>query len=157
MCFELDGTFPNHEANRARPTWSICRQRCSETGADIGLAFDGDADRCFVVDELGKPCFAQYHHRPDRQSQVAREPGSSVIHNLITSAAVPDHHEQAAPRSNPGPVISLHQGDDGGETGAVFGSEPQGLLLPDFGGPIPGMLAAPTRLGRLGRHPQERR
>ncbi|MEB3028170.1 phosphomannomutase/phosphoglucomutase, partial [Streptococcus sp. R3] len=77
---ELDGSFPNHEANPLDPKNLVDLQKLvRESGADIGLAFDGDADRCFVVDETGSAITALVAER-----ELAKEPGATIIHNLIT-------------------------------------------------------------------------
>ena len=153
MYFELDGTFPNGEANPIEPANLVDLQaKVLETGADIGLAFDGDADRCFVVDELGEPVSPSTITALIASRELAREPGSSVIHNLITSAAVPrSSPNRAAPRSEPGSVISFIKATMA-ETGAVFGGEHSGhFYFRDFWRPIRACWR-PTRLGRLG-HP----
>ena len=91
LYFELDGTFPNHEANPLDPENLKDLQRfVRETGADIGLAFDGDADRCFVVDENGDPVSPSAVTGLVAERELAKEPGATVIHNLITSRAVPE-------------------------------------------------------------------
>jgi len=91
MYFELDGTFPHHEANPIDPGNLRDLQR-AVTGnrADIGLAFDGDADRCFVVDERGEIVSPSVLTALIAARELAREPGATVIHNLITSRAVPE-------------------------------------------------------------------
>src|ERR1044072_1395844 len=89
MYFELDGSFPNHEANPLDPKNIVDLQaKVRELGADIGLAFDGDADRCFVVDEDGDPVPPSAVTALDGSRGLAQEPGSTVIHNLITSWSV---------------------------------------------------------------------
>ena len=91
MYFELDGTFPNHEANPLDPANLLDLQaRVRDEGADIGLAFDGDADRCFVVDERGEPVSPSAITALVAVRELARHPGATVIHNLITSRAVPE-------------------------------------------------------------------
>ncbi len=91
LFFELDGTFPNHEANPLDPANLVDLQAyVLETGADIGLAFDGDADRCFVVDELGQPISPSAVTALVASRELKREIGATVIHNLITSRAVPE-------------------------------------------------------------------
>ncbi|MGH8937819.1 MAG: phosphomannomutase/phosphoglucomutase, partial [Actinomycetes bacterium] len=91
MYFELDGTFPNHEANPLDPANLVdLRRRVLAEAADIGLAFDGDADRCFVVDERGEPVSPSAVTALVAVRELARAPGSTVIHNLITSRAVPE-------------------------------------------------------------------
>ena len=86
MYFELDGTFPNHEANPLDPKNIVDLQaRVREEGADLGLAFDGDADRCFVVDERGEPVSPSAITALVAARELAKHPGGTVIHNLITS------------------------------------------------------------------------
>ena len=91
LYFELDGTFPNHEANPIEPAnLRDLQQAVIDQHADIGLAFDGDADRCFVVDELGQVVSPSALTALIAARELAREPGAAVIHNLITSRAVPE-------------------------------------------------------------------
>ena len=91
LYFELDGTFPNHEANPLEPKNLVDLQRfTTETGADIGLAFDGDADRCFVVDEKGDPVSPSAICALVAERYLQQHPGATIIHNLITSKAVPE-------------------------------------------------------------------
>src|SRR4029079_12824337 len=97
LYFELDGSFPNHEANPLEPRNLVDLQRAVvEHGADLGLAFDGDADRCFVIDETGLPVaqsavLALFAHR---EIELVRPPAESgdifVIHNLTTSNIFPE-------------------------------------------------------------------
>jgi len=89
--FELDGTFPNHEANPLDPHNLVDLQHhVVETGADIGLAFDGDADRCFVVDESGCPVSPSAITALIADRELSKEVGATVIHNVITSRTVPE-------------------------------------------------------------------
>src|ERR1700677_564588 len=89
LYFELDGTFPNHEANPLDPANLVDLQaHVISTGADIGLAFDGDADRCFVVDELGRPVSPSAVTALVAARELNREIGATIIYNLITSRAV---------------------------------------------------------------------
>src|SRR3954462_3311055 len=91
MYFELDGTFPNHEANPLDPANLVdLQKRVVEEGTDIGLAFDGDADRCFVVDERGEAVSPSAITALVAVRELAKAPGAAVIHNLITSRAVPE-------------------------------------------------------------------
>src|SRR6266478_3069456 len=91
LYFELDGTFPNHEANPIAPENLRDLQRAvTEHHADIGLAFDGDADRCFVVDERGRAVSPSVLTALIATRELAREPGATIIYNLITSRAVPE-------------------------------------------------------------------
>ena len=91
LYFELDGTFPNHEANPLDPKNLVDLQRFTvEQGADIGLAFDGDADRCFVVDERGEAVSPSAITALIASRVLADNRGATVIHNLITSKTVPE-------------------------------------------------------------------
>jgi phosphomannomutase len=91
LYFELDGSFPNHEANPIDPkNLRDLQKAVREHRADIGLAFDGDADRCFVVDERGEVVNPSVLTALIATRELAREPGGTVIHNLITSRAVPE-------------------------------------------------------------------
>jgi phosphomannomutase len=91
LYFELDGSFPNHEANPLEPANLVdLQRRVVEEGADLGLAFDGDADRCFVVDADGHPVSPSAITALVAVRELAKAPGSAVIHNLITSKAVPE-------------------------------------------------------------------
>ena len=91
MYFELDGTFPHHEANPIEPENLVdLQKKVIDEGADIGLAFDGDADRCFVVDERGEPVSPSTLTALIAARELGKRPGSTVIHNLITSRAVPE-------------------------------------------------------------------
>jgi len=135
LYFELDGTFPHHEANPIDPANLADLQRAVlEHGADLGLAFDGDADRCFVVDERAQIVSPSVLTALIAARELAREPGATVIHNLITSRAV---HSFIKARM--------------AETGAVFGGEHSGhFYFRDFWFADSGMLAALHVLAALG-------
>ncbi|MGZ4523119.1 MAG: phosphomannomutase/phosphoglucomutase, partial [Mycobacteriaceae bacterium] len=91
LFFELDGNFPNHEANPLDPANLVdLQEHVRRSGADIGLAFDGDADRCFVVDERGEPVSPSAVTALVAARALAKTPGASIIYNLITSRAVPE-------------------------------------------------------------------
>ncbi|UJC78122.1 phosphomannomutase/phosphoglucomutase [Rhodococcus erythropolis] len=152
LYFELDGTFPNHEANPLDPANLVDLQAyVRETGADIGLAFDGDADRCFVVDEKGDPVSPSAVTALVAKRELAKEPGASIIHNLITSRAVPELVEELG-----GIAIRTRVGhsfikQEMAETGAVFGGEHSAhYYFRDFWGADSGMLAALHVLAALG-------
>lgn len=152
LFFELDGTFPNHEANPLDPANLVDLQaHVLATGADIGLAFDGDADRCFVVDELGQPVSPSAVTALVAGRELGREIGATVIHNLITSRAVPElivERGGTAVRSRVG-----HSYIKGlmAETGAIFGGEHSAhYYFRDFWGADSGMLAALHVLAALG-------
>lgn len=144
LFFELDGNFPNHEANPLDPANLVDLQAyVLKTGADIGLAFDGDADRCFVVDEKGQPVSPSAVTALVAARELEREIGATVIHNLITSRAVP---ELVAERGGT-PVRSRvgHSYIKGlmADTGAIFGGEHSAhYYFRDFWGADSGMLAA---------------
>src|SRR3954453_7617435 len=144
LYFELDGTFPNHEANPLDPDNLVDLQEyVAATGADIGLAFDGDADRCFVVDESGHSISPSAVTALVAARELSREIGATVIHNLITSRAVP---ELVIERGGT-PVRSRvgHSYIKGlmADTGAIFGGEHSAhYYFRDFWGADSGMLAA---------------
>jgi phosphomannomutase len=152
LYFELDGTFPNHEANPIDPENLRDLQRAVlESGADIGLAFDGDADRCFVVDERGHIVSPSVLTALIAVRELAREPGGTVIHNLITSQAVPEiiaEQGGIAVRTRVGhSFIKARMAD----TNAVFGGEHSGhFYFRDFWFADSGMLAALHVLAALG-------
>ncbi len=152
MYFELDGTFPHHEANPIDPENLRDLQRAvTETGADIGLAFDGDADRCFVVDERGEIVSPSVLTALIAARELAREPGATVIHNLITSRAVPEIIAE-----NGGTPVRTRVGHsfikaEMARTGAIFGGEHSGhFYFRDFWFADSGMLAALHVLAALG-------
>jgi phosphomannomutase len=152
MYFELDGSFPNHEANPLEPANLVDLQEAVRTrGADIGLAFDGDADRCFVVDEHGDPVSPSAVTALVAARELARFPGSTVIHNLITSAAVPE-----IIRENGGTPVRSRVGHsfikaEMARTNAVFGGEHSAhYYFREFWFADTGMLAAMHVLAALG-------
>lgn len=155
LYFELDGTFPNHEANPIEPeNLRDLQARVRETGADIGLAFDGDADRCFVVDERGELVSPSTLTALIAERELAKHPGSAVIHNLITSKAVPEVIEE-----NGGTPVRTRVGHSFikqtmADTGAIFGGEHSGhFYFRDFWRADSGMLAAMYALAALGETP----
>ena len=152
LYFELDGSFPNHEANPIEPKNLRDLQRAvREHQADIGLAFDGDADRCFVVDERGEVVSPSVLTALIATRELAREPGATVIHNLITSRGVPEiigEHGGAPVRTRVGhSFIKAKMA----ETKAIFGGEHSGhFYFRDFWFADSGMLAALHTLAALG-------
>ncbi len=155
MYFDLDGTFPNHEANPIDPeNLRDLQQRVRQTGADLGLAFDGDADRCFVVDERGEIVDPSALTALIAVRELKREPGATIIHSLITSAAVPEivrEHGGVPVRTRVG--HSFIKGTMA-QTGAVFGGEHSGhFYFRDFWRADSGMLAALHILAALGETP----
>jgi phosphomannomutase len=152
LYFELDGTFPHHEANPIDPANLRDLQRAVvESGADLGLAFDGDADRCFVVDERAVAVSPSVLTALIAVRELAREPGAVVIHNLITSHAVPEiisEHGGIPVRTRVGhSFIKARMA----ETGAIFGGEHSGhFYFRDFWFADSGMLAALHVIAALG-------
>ncbi|WP_078292356.1 phosphomannomutase/phosphoglucomutase [Mycobacterium sp. D16R24] len=152
LYFELDGNFPNHEANPLDPeNLRDLQAFVLSEGADIGLAFDGDADRCFVVDERGRAVSPSAVTALVARRELEREIGGTVIHNLITSRAVPElvvEHGGTPVRSRVGHsfIKALMA-----ETGAIFGGEHSAhYYFRDFWGADSGMLAALHVLAALG-------
>src|SRR3954464_1542795 len=151
LYFELDGSFPNHEANPIEAdNLRALQRKVLDVGADIGLAFDGDADRCFVVDERGEIVSPSVLSALIATRELAKEPGSTVIYNLITSHAVPE-----LVRERGGKPVRTRVGHSFikarmAETGAVFGGEHSGhFYFRDFWRADSGMLAALHALAAL--------
>ncbi|WP_018296133.1 phosphomannomutase/phosphoglucomutase [Corynebacterium lubricantis] len=144
LYFELDGTFPNHEANPLDPKNLVDLQKfVVDEGADIGLAFDGDADRCFVVDEKGAPVSPSAITALVAKRYLAKTPGATIIHNLITSQAVPEIIEE-----NGGTPVRTRVGHsyikaEMAKTGAIFGGEHSAhYYFTEFFNADSGLLAA---------------
>ncbi|RJQ80949.1 phosphomannomutase/phosphoglucomutase [Pseudonocardiaceae bacterium YIM PH 21723] len=152
LYFELDGNFPNHEANPLDPKNIVDLQaKVREVGADLGLAFDGDADRCFVVDERGEPVSPSAITALVAVRELAKSPGDTIIHNLITSKVVPEivaEHGGQAVRTRVGHSFIKQRM---AETGAIFGGEHSAhYYFRDFWKADSGMLAALHVLAALG-------
>ncbi|MFF7074588.1 phosphomannomutase/phosphoglucomutase [Streptomyces pseudovenezuelae] len=153
MYFELDGTFPNHEANPLDPANIVdLQKRVRAEGADLGIAFDGDADRCFVVDEHGDPVSPSAVTALVAARELARHGGKgTIIHNLITSWSVPEVVEE-----NGGTPVRTRVGHsfikaEMARTGAIFGGEHSAhYYFKDFWNADTGMLAALHVLAALG-------
>ncbi|WP_433547372.1 phosphomannomutase/phosphoglucomutase [Streptomyces sp. CA-294286] len=153
MYFELDGTFPNHEANPLDPKNIVDLQaRVLAEGADLGLAFDGDADRCFVVDERGRGVSPSAVTALVAARELARNGGQgTVIHNLITSWSVPE-----VVREHGGTPVRTRVGHsfikaEMAVSGAIFGGEHSAhYYFKDFWNADTGMLAALHVLAALG-------
>jgi phosphomannomutase len=152
LYFELDGSFPNHEANPLDPAnLADLQAYVRDSGADIGLAFDGDADRCFVIDERGLPVAPSTVTALVAARELHREIGGTVIHNLITSRAVPElvvERGGTPVRSRVGhSYIKALMAD----TGAIFGGEHSAhYYFRDFWGADSGRLAALPERAALG-------
>ncbi len=151
MYFELDGTFPNHEANPIEPANLVDLQATvRETGADIGLAFDGDADRCFLVDERGELVNPSVLTALIAARELAKEPGATIIHNLITSRGVPEIVEELGGKPVRTRVGHSYIKATMAETDAIFGGEHSGhFYFRDFWRADSGMLAALHALAAL--------
>jgi phosphomannomutase len=156
LYFELDGSFPNHEANPLEPANIVDLQKAVvEHGADLGLAFDGDADRCFVIDANGDPVSPSAVTALVATRELAKHPGSTIIHNLITSSAVAE-----IVREHGGNPVRTRVGHsfikaEMAKTGAVFGGEHSAhYYFRDFWGADTGMLAAMHVLAALGETSQ---
>ncbi|HEX5862530.1 MAG TPA: phosphomannomutase/phosphoglucomutase [Nocardioides sp.] len=151
MYFELDGSFPNHEANPIEPENLVdLQRRVVEEGADVGLAFDGDADRCFLVDEQGRAVSPSLLTALIAARELEKEPGATVIHNLITSRAVPELVTELGGRPVRSRVGHSYIKATMAETGAIFGGEHSGhFYFRDFWRADSGMLAALHALAAL--------
>ena len=152
---ELDGTFPNHPADPIQPeNQKDLMARVLATGADIGLAFDGDADRVFLVDEHARAISGSLTTALVARSILAREPGATIIHNLICSKTVPEVVAECG-----GIAVRTRVGHSFikqvmAETGAVFGGEHSGhYYFRDNFRADSGLIAALVVLEALGRHP----
>lgn len=151
LYFELDGTFPNHEANPIDPkNLADLAKTVKQHKADIGLAFDGDADRCFLVDEQGEPVNPSALTALIADRALATDPGSTIIYNLISSRSVKEVVEE-----NGGTAVRSRVGHSYvkklmAETGAIFGGEHSGhFYFRDFWRADSGMLAALHALAAL--------
>ncbi|WP_448627029.1 phosphomannomutase/phosphoglucomutase [Geodermatophilus sp. URMC 64] len=152
LYFELDGSFPNHEANPLDPANLVDLQAAvREHGADLGLAFDGDADRVFVVDERGEAVSPSAITALVAVRELAKGHGTTIIHNLITSRAVPE-----IVREHGGDPVRTRVGHsfikaEMARTDAVFGGEHSAhYYFRDFWRADTGMLAAMHVLAALG-------
>jgi phosphomannomutase len=124
---ELDGTFPNHPADPLNPANLVDLQaRILETGADLGLAFDGDADRVFLIDELGQPISGSTTTAMVAAVMLKRHPGATVLYNLICSKSVPEVIAESGGIGVRTRVGHSYIKQTMAETGAVFGGEHSG-------------------------------
>ncbi|MEP9364227.1 phosphomannomutase/phosphoglucomutase [Nocardioides sp. CN2-186] len=151
MYFELDGSFPHHEANPIEPANLVdLQERVVAEGADIGLAFDGDADRCFIVDERGRAVSPSTLTALIASRELAKEPGATVIHNLITSRSVPEIVTRLGGTPVRTRVGHSYIKATMAETDAIFGGEHSGhFYFRDFWRADSGMLAALHTLAAL--------
>ncbi|CAN2214248.1 {ManB} Phosphomannomutase [Candidatus Nanopelagicaceae bacterium] len=152
MYFELDGTFPNHEANPIDPANLVDLQKAvKKHKADIGLAFDGDADRCFLVDENGELVNPSALTSLIATRELKRYPASNIIYNLISSRAVKEVVEESGGSAVRSRVGHSYIKKLMAETNAVFGGEHSGhFYFRDFWKADSGMLAALHAIAALG-------
>jgi len=152
---ELDGTFPNHPADPIQPENQLdLMSRVLELRADVGLAFDGDADRVFLVDETARPISGSLTTAMVARSILEKNPGSTVLHNLICSKTVPEviaEHGGTAVRTRVGhSFIKAVMA----ETGAIFGGEHSGhYYFRDNYRADSGLIAALVILEAVSNHP----
>jgi phosphomannomutase len=156
LFFELDGNFPNHEANPIDPANLRDLQKAVlAEKADIGLAFDGDADRCFLVDEKGETVDPSLLTALIASRELAKHPGATIIHSLISSRTVVEVINELG-----GVPVRSRVGHSYikalmAETGAVFGGEHSGhFYFKDFWRADSGALAALHALAALGESDQ---
>jgi phosphomannomutase len=144
MYFELDGTFPNHDANPLDHSTLVDLQaKVLETRADIGLAFDGDADRCFVVDETGAVVSPSAITALIAHRALITTPGATILHNVICSKAVREIIVENGGTAVKTPVGHSLIKAEMARTGAVFGGEHSGhFYFKDFFLADSGMIAA---------------
>ena len=157
LYFELDGTFPNHPANPLEPANLVDLQKAVvEHGADIGLAFDGDADRCFVIDEKGNAVTPSAITALVAEREIARAKAEGneqpvIIYNLITSKAVPELVEKLGGRAVKTRVGHSFIKAVMAEESGIFGGEHSAhYYFKDFFNADTGMLAAMHVLAALG-------
>jgi phosphomannomutase len=150
---ELDGTFPNHPADPINPeNQRDLKAAVLEAGADIGLAFDGDADRVFLVDERAHDVSGSLVTALVAEAMLKREPGATIVHNLICSWTVPE-----VVRENGGVPVRTRVGHSFikeimADTGAIFGGEHSGhYYFRDNYRADSGLIAAVVVLGQLSR------
>jgi phosphomannomutase len=162
MYFELDGTFPNHEANPLEPSNLVDLQKAVvEHKADLGLAFDGDADRCFVIDENGDPVNPSAVAAMVARREIARvkalgeDTDITVLYNLITSKVVAEVIVADGAKAERTKVGHSLIKDQMAETNAIFGGEHSAhYYFRDFWGADNGMLAAMHVLAEFGSQPE---
>ena len=152
MYYELDGTFPNHEANPIdEANLRDLKKAVKKEKADIGLAFDGDADRCFIVDEKGDAVNPSTLTALIADRELKKRPGSTIIYNLISSKAVKEIVEEQGATAIRSRVGHSYIKALMAETGAIFGGEHSGhFYFKEFWKADSGMLAALHALAALG-------
>lgn len=156
LYFELDGSFPNHEANPLDvENLKDLRAKVLETGADLGLAFDGDADRCFVVDNEGNPVEASavaavIALREIRAAKIKGQDNIKVLYSLTSSRNVPEVIEEAGAEPIRVQVGHSLAKAEMARTGAIFGGEHSGhYYFQSMWNADSGMLAALHMIGEV--------
>ena len=151
---ELDGTFPNHPADPLKPeNLRDVQHRVEAVSADAGLAFDGDADRVFVVDELSRPLSGSLTTALIASVMLEREPGATVVHNVICSRALEEVVEELGGRTVRTRVGHSFLKQAMASSGAVFGGEHSGhYYFRDNYGADSAMIAVMVVLEALSRH-----
>ena len=157
MFYELDGSFPNHEANPIDPkNLRDLQKAVKKNKADIGLAFDGDADRCFLVDENGDLVNPSTLTALIAKRELKKNPGASIIYNLISSRAVAEIVEESGGKALRSRVGHSYIKKMMADSGAVFGGEHSGhFYFKDFWRADSGMLAALHAIAALGESPEK--
>jgi phosphomannomutase len=152
MYFELDGTFPNHEANPIdAKNLRDLQKAVKKHKADLGLAFDGDADRCFLVDENGQTVNPSDLTCLVAARELARVPGSTIIYNLISSRSVLEVIQENGGTGLRSRVGHSYIKKMMADSGAVFGGEHSGhFYFKDFWRADSGALAALHAIAALG-------
>jgi len=156
LYFELDGSFPNHPPNPLDPANLVDAQRAVvEQGADLGLVFDGDADRCFIIDEHGQVVNPAAIVALVARDVLAREPGAAIVVNTITSRLVADTVAAAGGRLVVSAVGHTSVKAQMAAANAIFGGEHSAhYYFREFWGADSGLLAALTVLGLMARRGQ---
>lgn len=152
MYFELDGTFPNHEANPLDlSTLRDLQARVVVEQADLGLAFDGDADRCFLIDEKGAVVDPSHLTALIAERELERSPGATIIYSLISSRVVPEVIKDNGGIASRSKVGHSNIKAQMAETGAIFGGEHSGhFYFKEFWNADSGMIAALYAISALG-------
>ncbi len=153
LFMDLDGSFPNHQPNPLEPENLVDAQRAvREHGADLGLVFDGDADRCFIIDERGEVVSPSVVTALIARNELAREPGATIVVNTITSRAVGEVVAAAGGKLATSVVGHTKMKAVMAEHNAIFGGEHSAhYYFRDFWGADTGMLAGLHVLALLGR------
>jgi phosphomannomutase len=156
LYLDLDGTFPNHQPNPLEPENLVDAQRAvREHGADLGLVFDGDADRCFIIDERGEVITPSVVTALIAASELGREPGATIVVNSVTSGTVEQVVSELGGRVVTSLVGHTHVKALMAAEHAIFGGEHSAhYYFRDFWGADTGMLAALHVLALLGRGDQ---